>query len=373
MNGYSTSTNALRDGGRFLIIGLPGAHLSQDQIQTIREIQPSGFIFFSRNLENPLSFRNLLEQLRSLVEHEPIFAIDQEGGRVSRLKAFGSEPPGAKELGEKADLDLLREHGELTGKLLRLFGLNFDLAPVLDMDTSEREHNSLKGRSFAPDPQDVSRFAKAFIEGLKSQGILCCGKHFPGYSFAQCDPHLELPQSFKSKKELESFEWIPFRALQNSCDSFMIAHIRNFNLDPQGLPATLSSRMISIIRQEWQFTQLLVSDDIDMGAIINHYSLKDTLELSLKAGIDILLLCHRFHLVREAAAILSSFPESIKEEAAQRIENFRNRLAPPLAFSLELFQSIDHEIYSLREKVLGKERAKQRSIEDGKRSPVEIY
>ncbi|QSR88447.1 glycoside hydrolase family 3 N-terminal domain-containing protein [Methylacidiphilum caldifontis] len=373
MSGYFSSDNALCDGGRFLIVGLPATGLSKDEVNVIREVQPAGFIFFSRNLENPLSFRNLVDQLRDLVGHEPIFTIDQEGGRVSRLKAFGSEPPGAKELGEKADLELIRAHGELTAQLLRLFGLNFNLAPVLDMDTPEREHNSLKGRSFSSDPQEVCRFARAFIEGLKSQGILCCGKHFPGYSFAPCDPHLELPQSFKSKNELEAFEWIPFRTLQNLCDSFMIAHIRNLHLDPSGLPASLSSPIIDIIRKEWHFDKLLLSDDIDMGAIINHYSLKETLELSLKAGVDILLLCHRFHLIREAAAILSALPESVKEQAARRVENFRMHLAPPLPYSQEQFQHIDHEIYALREKVLGKERAKQRSIEDGKRSPVEIF
>ncbi|WP_235276916.1 glycoside hydrolase family 3 N-terminal domain-containing protein [Methylacidiphilum kamchatkense] len=312
--------------------------------------------------------------MRSLLNHEPILTIDQEGGRVSRLKVFGSEPPSAKDLGEKGDIALLRTHGELTGKLLRLFGLNYNLAPVLDFETAEQEHNSLKGRTFAANPQSVCSFAKAFIEGIHSQGILCCGKHFPGYSFAQCDPHLELPQVFKTKKELEAYEWVPFKNLQYLCDSFMIAHIRNLNLDPEGLPASLSFRTIhDVLRKEWNYTKLLLSDDIDMGAIIHHYSLKDTLELSLKAGIDLLLLCHRFPLIREAASILSSLPETIKEAAWQRIENFRKRLAPPLPFSLSEFQSIDSEIYSLREKVLGKERAKLRAPEDGKRSPVEIY
>jgi len=374
MSGYFSPTKTLSDGGRFLIVGLPGTKLTQDQIETIREVQPSGFIFFSRNLENPIAFRSLVDTLRSLVRHEPILTIDQEGGRVSRLKAFGSEPPGAKDLGEKGDLELVRLHGELTGKLLRVFGLNYNLAPVLDFETTEQDHNSLKGRTFAPDPQRVCEFARAFIEGLHSQGILCCGKHFPGYSFANCDPHLDLPQVFKTKKELEAFEWIPFKKLQHLCDSFMIAHIRNLNLDPQGLPASLSFRTIdSTLRKEWNYTKLLLSDDIDMGAVINHYSLKDTLELSLKAGVDIILLCHRFSMIREAASILSSLPETVKEAAWHRIENFRKQLAPPLPFSLTEFQSIDSEIYSLREKVLGEERAKQRSPEDGKRSPVEIY
>jgi len=374
MSGYFSTTPTLSDGGRFLIVGLPGTKLTQEQRETIRDVQPAGFIFFSRNLENPVAFRNLVDTLRSLLNHEPILTIDQEGGRVSRLKVFGSEPPSAKDLGEKGDIALLRTHGELTGKLLRLFGLNYNLAPVLDFETAEQEHNSLKVRTFASDPQSVCSFAKAFIEGMHSQGILCCGKHFPGYSFAQCDPHLELPQVFKTKKELEDYEWLPFKNLQNLCDSFMIAHIRNLNLDPEGLPASLSFRTIQdVLRNEWNFTKLLISDDIDMGAIIHHYSLKDTLELSLKAGVDILLLCHRFSLIREAASILSSLPETIKEAAWQRIENFRKRLAPPLAFSLSEFQNIDSEIYSLREKVLGKERAKLRAPEDGKRSPVEIY
>ncbi|MFA3783368.1 glycoside hydrolase family 3 N-terminal domain-containing protein [Melioribacteraceae bacterium 4301-Me] len=361
-------------GGRFLIVGFHEKVLSKETIETIREVQPTGFIFFTRNLKNPSQFRSLVDTLRSILNHEPILTIDQEGGRVSRFKMLGSEPPSVQDLGEKDDTELIRLHGELTGKLLRLFGLNLDLVPVLDLKTNEEEHNSLKGRTFAVDPLKVSLYAQEFIDGLKSQGILTCGKHFPGYSFAKCDPHLELPLILRTKKEMESHEWVPFKRLQDKCDSFMLAHVRNPNLDPENHPASLSMAVVSnILRKEWKFDKLLISDDIDMGAIIDNYSFKDSLELPLKAGSDLILLCHRFDKLKEAASILSELPESVTEAPSVRIENFRKLLAPPLSFSLEEFQNIDQQIYSLREKVLGKEKAKMRSPEDGKRSPVETF
>lgn len=195
MRGGLSSGNEAGSGGQYLIIGVPGAELDAETRHAIEEIQPGGFILFGRNIKSPVQLRTLIDDLRASVRHEPVITIDQEGGRVSRLKEIGSEPPSAVQLRNKGDLALITEHGRLTGRLLRLFGFNLDLCPVLDVSFDDDADNSLKNRTYGRDPEEVIRCAGAFNKALRAEGILSCGKHFPGYSAAAVDPHHDLPRS----------------------------------------------------------------------------------------------------------------------------------------------------------------------------------
>src|ERR1700760_1428683 len=180
--------------GQLLMTGVPGPVLDAATAATFRRIQPGAFILFGRNIKTPAQLRKLIDDLRDLSEVEPIITIDQEGGRVSRLKLIGNEPPNANQLRDKDDLELIRRHGDITGRLLRMFGFNLDLCPVLDISFDDDADNSLRGRCYGTSVEEVIQFAGAFNEGLLKTGILSCGKHFPGYAAATLDPHHELPR-----------------------------------------------------------------------------------------------------------------------------------------------------------------------------------
>ncbi len=361
-------------GGRFLIIGVPGVELDSETREVIQEIQPAGFILFGRNIKSSQQLRNLTDDLRFSVQHEPIITIDQEGGRVSRLKEIGNEPPSARQLREKRDPSLIEWHGRLTGQLLRLFGFNLDLCPVLDVSFDDEADNSLKNRTYGRTAEDVIRFAGAFNRGLRSEGVLSCGKHFPGYSAATVDPHHDLPTINRTLVELSSCEWQPYRAIQSELDSIMVGHIRNIHLDPTGTASSLSRPMIQgVLREQWRYQGCVITDDMDMGAILNEYGFDDSMRMAIEAGNDLILLCHRVPMAKRAAEVLSQLPENTTLAAINRIAALRTRLAAPSHFSLKRHSEIDTEVYKLRESTLGIEAAKTRSTDIGKRSPVETY
>jgi beta-N-acetylhexosaminidase len=142
--------------GQLLLVGVPGPELDSETARLFRRAQPGGYILFGRNIRSATQLRKLIDDLRDLSQVEPIVTIDQEGGRVSRLKLIGNEPPNAQQLRGKADLALIREHGRLTGELLRLFGFNLDLCPVLDISFHEDADNSLRGRCYGTSVDEVS-------------------------------------------------------------------------------------------------------------------------------------------------------------------------------------------------------------------------
>ena len=170
--------------GQLILTGSPGTELDADTAALFRRVQPGGFILFGRNIQSAPQLRKLIDDLRDLSEIEPIITIDQEGGRVSRLRLIGNEPPNAQQLRDKDDIALVRRHGEITGRLLRLFGFNLDLCPVLDISFDDEADNSLRGRCYGKSVEQVVRLAGAFNDALREQGIASCGKHFPGYSAA---------------------------------------------------------------------------------------------------------------------------------------------------------------------------------------------
>ena len=196
--------------GQLLMTGVPGTVLDAATAATFRRIQPGAFILFGRNIESPAQLRKLIDDLRDLSEVEPIITIDQEGGRVSRLRLLGNEPPNANQLRDKGDLDLIRRHGRVTGRLLRIFGFNLDLCPVLDISFDDEADNSLRGRCYGNDVAQVIRNADAFNDGMRAEGVRSCGKHFPGYSRAPIDAHHELPTIGLSLAERFGVSPMPF-------------------------------------------------------------------------------------------------------------------------------------------------------------------
>ena len=363
--------------GQLILTGVPGTTLDSDTVRLIKSIKPGGYILFGRNIESATQLRQLIDELRDISDTEPIITIDQEGGRVSRLRLIGNEPPSAQQLRDKGDETLIIRHGELTGKLLRLFGFNLDLCPVLDFSPDDNADNSLKGRCYGSSIEEVIKNATLFNTALREEGILSCGKHFPGYTYASCDAHEQLPVVERTQSEWEATEAAPFKALLPDLDSIMVCHTHYPFLDPDRprWPASLSYNAVNdMLRRKLGFSNgLVITDDLDMGAILNEVSFEDTITNAIHAGNDMVMICHRMEMVEKAFETLTKLPSSQVSEAIQRIATVKNRLCKPLEFSIDAFNKIDAMIWNLRVETLGEEQAAELSAEDGKRSPVETY
>src|SRR6266568_4564403 len=360
--------------GQLIMTGVPGKELDAETARLFRRVQPGAYILFGRNLENGTQLRKLIDDLRDLSEIEPIITIDQEGGRVSRLRRIGNEPPNAQQLRDKNDIDLIRRHGDITGRLLRLFGFNLDLCPVLDISFDDDADNSLRGRCYGRTVEQVVRNAGAFNEAMRGHGIASCGKHFPGYSAATIDAHHELPKISRTREELDREELAVFKQFVGEIDSMMTCHGWYPCFEPDRKPATLSHRVVTqLLREEMGFDGLIMTDDLDMGAILNEYGLDETIRLAIAAGNDLAMICHRIPEIEQVHRILGTLPRDQIDRAQESVARFKKKLTPPHEFSEAAFRKIDNEIWDLRVAVLGKERAAQRSPEDAKRSPVEMY
>ena len=260
--------------GQLILTGVPGVELDAETAALFRRVEPGAFILFGRNIKSALQLRKLIDDLRDLSEIEPIITIDQEGGRVSRLRLIGNEPPNAQQLRDRDDLELVRRHGEITGRLLRLFGFNLDLCPVLDISFDDEADNSLRGRCYGKSVEQVVRLAGAFNETLREQGILSCGKHFPGYSAATVDAHHDLPKIERSRQQLDEQELAVFRSFTGRddspsrpsnnrtaaesrpymVDSLMICHGWYPCFNQTKTPASLSREIVTdLLRDEFRF------------------------------------------------------------------------------------------------------------------------
>jgi beta-N-acetylhexosaminidase len=360
--------------GQLLLVGVPGIEIDPETARVFRKVQPGGFILFGRNIRSALQLRKLIDDLRDLSRIEPIITIDQEGGRVSRLKLIGNEPPNARQLREKGDSALVWEHGRITGELLRLFGFNLDLCPVLDISFQEDADNSLGGRCYGTSVEQVIEFAGVFNQALLETGVLSCGKHFPGYAAARLDPHHDLPRIDRSREELDCAELAVFREFAPRVSSMMVCHAWYPAFDPDKTPASLSRSIVTdLLVSELGFDGLIMTDDLDMGAIINEVGFTAMMERAVRAGNHLAMICHRVHLAEEALAALEKAEPAALDQALAGVARFKPKLAAPQPFSEERLRALNNQVQELRVATLGAERAALRSPEDGKRSPVETY
>jgi beta-N-acetylhexosaminidase len=252
---------------------------------------------------------------------------------------------------------------------------------VLDISFDDEADNSLRGRCFGNDVAQVVRNAGVFNDALRGEGVLTCGKHFPGYSRAPLDAHHELPVIALSRAELEAHELAVFRAFAqpqgssgSRVDSMMIGHAFYPSLESTQTPSSLSRAVITdLLRGEQGFAGLVMTDDLDMGAILNHYGLEETIRLAITAGNDLAMICHRVNMVEEAHGHLQKVARPELDRALENVARFKAKMVPPDPWDEAEFRRRDAEVWDLRVAVLGAEAAAQRSPEDGKRSPVELY
>ena len=360
--------------GQLIMTGVPGKEIDGKTANLLQKVKPGAFILFGRNIESATQLRKLIDDLRDLSEIEPIITVDQEGGRVSRLRLIGSEPPNAQQLRDKDDLEFIRRHGDITGRLLRLFGFNLDLCPVLDISFNDDADNSLRGRCYGKTVEQVVRNAGAFNAALRGQRIGSCGKHFPGYSAARSDAHYELPRIDRTREQLDGNELAVFREFADAVDSMMICHGWYPCFEPEKTPATLSRRIVTdLLRDEVGFDGLVMTDDLDMGAILTGHPLEETIRLAIAAGNDMVMICHRIPEIENVQRILATLPQDQIDRALENVARFKERLTPPDEFSEDAFRKVDDEIWDLRLAVLGEEGAREKTSQSIQHSPVETF
>ena len=360
--------------GQVIMTGVPGKELDSETASLFRRVQPGAFILFGRNIESATQLQKLIDDLRDLSRIEPIITIDQEGGRVSRLRLIGNEPPSAEQLRDRDDIDLIRRHGDITGRLLRLFGFNVDLCPVLDISFNDDAENSLRGRCYGKNVEQVVRNAGAFNAAMREQGIASCGKHFPGYSAAISDAHYQLPRIQRTRQELDQNELAVFRNFIDRVDSMMICHAWYPCFESQRRPATLSRRIVTdLLRNEFGFDGLIMTDDLDMGAILTAYRLDEAIRGAINAGNDVVMICHRIPEIETVRRILGTLPSHRIDVAMENVARLKEKLTSPHKFSETAFRNINNEIRDLRISVVGEGHQDHSVSQRVQRSPVEMF
>ncbi len=292
--------------GQRLMTGFHGTELTDEYRKVVREYKIANVILFRENIESCAQLRRICGEIQRLVReetgHGALIAIDQEGGVVSRLPADGVNVPGAMAIAATGDPANAYRAGLLTGRQLRALGVNFDFAPVADVNTSAA-NPVIGARSYGDDPAEAGRYACEMARGLADGGVLSSAKHFPGHGDTDVDSHLALPKVDKSREELEKAELVPFRmAVAAGIPAIMTTHILFPQIEPEYLPATMSRRILTgLLREEMGFDGLIVSDCMEMLAIKNHFGTVNGTIAAMGAGVDVVLISHDTLLGGEAA------------------------------------------------------------------------
>ncbi len=338
--------------GQMLMVGFRGLTVDESHpIATdIRERGLGGVVLFDvdvpgggglRNIQSPTQLKKLVQTLHTFSNNPLLVAIDHEGGQTTRLQTKYGFPPtrSHQALGTANDLTATYQQATRMAQTLAELGLNLNLAPVLDLNTNP--HNPIiatRQRSFAADPQIVTAHALAFIKAHHQQGIPCTLKHFPGHGSATTDSHLGLVDVTESwsPRELEPYTQLIQTGL---VEAIMTAHVFNANLDPTN-PATLSRPILThLLRRELNYNGLIISDDMQMGAIIQHYGFETVIQKSLEAGVDIIAIANNSIYEENIVARTITFIKHLVQiglisparitQSYRRIRQFKHTLATP--------------------------------------------
>lgn len=289
-----TSRPALRHRvGSLLIVGVEGTSLSAVEMAWLRSLQPSGLILFRRNIESPAQMHALFQQAASVLQQPFFRCVDLEGGTVDRLRDLVGSTPSAAEVAATNNPAIYREHGALAGRILHALGFNVDLAPVLDL-ALPAALPVMTTRVVSPDPAQVIAYVREFLAGLGQHDVLGCGKHFPGLGGGALDSHHATPRIPRSWNEVWEADLAPYRALASSLPMIMVNHAAYPEIENPPRPASLSPFWIGeVLRRKMKYRGLIISDDMEMGGVLNHCSPEVAAVEAIAAGTDLLEICHR--------------------------------------------------------------------------------
>lgn len=315
--------NLRRAAGSLLVVGLGATELTALERAWLRLVRPGGVILFRRNIEDAQQTRALLGEATALCAARSFRCVDVEGGTVDRLRDALAAMPSAQAVAQTRKSALAREHGELIARAVRAFGFNTTLAPVLDLRLPESAA-VMGARAAAATAEGVVAYARPFLEGLKAQGVAGCGKHFPGLGGGTLDSHLETPEIDRGMRALWNEDLGPYRALGDELPMVMVNHAAYPRTPGRERPASVSPYWIAnVLRKRIGYCGIVFSDDLEMGGILKFMPIEEAAIAAVRAGMDLLEICHSPELILRAYEALLA--ESEKSAAFGRLLTARAR------------------------------------------------
>ncbi len=328
------SRNALdlrQQVGQLLVMGFDGTDVSARLRSMLGTLNPGGIILFKRNIEEAPQVHALLRHTQRVVAIPMFLCVDMEGGTVDRLRDAIAPIPSVADVAATNSAKLFRKHGSLIGEEIRALGFNTDFAPCLDLrfDASKKV---LGSRTVSDNPKRTIRYARAFLRGLGEVGVIGCGKHFPGLGEGTLDSHLHLPSIAKKWRDLWKEDLRPYRELRKELPMIMVAHASYPDVTGDKLPASLSKVwMRDILKKKIGYKGLIVSDDLEMGGVLEAAPIGDAAIQTLQAGSDLMLVCHTeenvwlaFESVHKLAESDSHFAKLVAKKS-KRVLSFKRK------------------------------------------------
>ncbi len=304
----------LHEVGQLFLTGISGLSLTDAERSFIQEKNIGGIILFKHNFSDPGQLAELVNEIQTLRDEYPLFiSVDQEGGRVRRFKTHFTQFPPMFDVGEKDSPKLTFDMHKILADELAACGVNLNFAPCCDVWSNE--NNKVIGdRAFGKDVDTVEKNISAAIRGLHTGNVLACAKHFPGHGNTTKDSHFDLPYVNKSMDELRKMEVRPFlKASKSRVEFMMMAHLVVDAIDKE-LPCTLSSAAYTFLREELKYKKIIVTDDMEMKAITDHYTYPEAGRMALDAGADILI----YRSFERTVEVYEGLMKDIKEQKIKK-------------------------------------------------------
>lgn len=284
--------------GQMVMIGIQGTKVDDNSLYMLHQFHMGGVILFDRNMESPEQVKQLTSDLQSQSnEKVPLFiGIDEEGGDVVRMAEKLTPPPSQKEIGETGDIEQAKTWAIKTAKSLKDMGINVNFAPVADVGSNDK-------RSYSTDANTVIDFVRAATKGYQQENIIYSLKHFPGIGKGKVDSHIDSSSIDVAKEVLMTEDILPFKTIIDESDPndyfILVSHLKYLALDEE-YPASLSSKiMTDLLRNELGYKGIIITDDMEMGAVANHNDFRSIGVNAVKAGADIVLVCHEYEHQQE--------------------------------------------------------------------------
>ena len=320
--------------GQQLVVGVPGTALTDELAQHLRIIRPGGFIPFASNFQSPEQFRALIASLHEVCDRQLVVMVDHEGGRVVRFGSGMTRFPDALTVGQTRRPAEVLQQGLIEGRELKALGVDVNLAPCVDV-LVEGADPVIGTRSYGSDPRQVTAMGVARIQGLQQARVAACAKHFPGIGAVPRDPHVDLPTVDVDWEEIRRVHLVPFvDAIEAGVATIMSSHVcyPALGLAPD-LPATFSSRLIrALLRQELGFNGVILSDDLEMGALRNLCTIGEAAVRAVEAGHDLVLICSELSAQRQVLHALGEAYRSGRlsldelDHTLTRLQHLRQRV-----------------------------------------------
>jgi beta-N-acetylhexosaminidase len=358
-----------------MVVGLSGTELTGLERAWLKLIRPGGTILFRRNIANATQTRALLSEITAFCSPRALRCVDLEGGTVDRLRDALAPMPAAR-LVAKADANptrsqkarangapksLAHQHGVLIAQSVRAFGFNVTLAPVLDLALAHSAH-VMGTRSTGSNSDEVVAFARPFLAGLAAEGVTGCGKHFPGLGGGTKDSHFETPEVDRAWNKLWEHDIAPYRALRDELPMVMVNHAAYPRTKGKNLPATASSFWINeVLRKRIGYRGLIFSDDMEMGGILKFLPMEEAAVAAIRAGMDMIEICHSPELILRAYEALIAEAErsvafrTLLLKRAQEAAKKRVRIVPvqtAKALTAKQYEALRAKIHAFHGRVL---------------------